>query len=60
VLFFAGTTFAVVKMKVIDGWGRISSKRIDEDLKKVGRGGFDFDSLEHLLLGSESPSEDED
>src|SRR5215472_7192014 len=48
VLFFAGTTYAVVKMKVIDGWGRISSKRIGEDLEKVGKGKFDYDSLEHL------------
>lgn len=60
VLFFAGTTYAVVKIKVIDGWGRISSKRIGEDLEKVGRGEFDFDSLEHLLLGAESLGEDED
>lgn len=55
VLFFAGTTYAVVKLEVIDGWGRISSKRIGKDLENVGKGEFDFDSLEHLLLGSESP-----
>src|SRR5262249_27612712 len=35
VLFFAGSTYAVIKMTVIDGWGRISSKRIGEDLEKV-------------------------
>jgi hypothetical protein len=52
-LFFAGTTYAVVKMKVVDGWGRISSKRIKADLEKVGKGEFDYDTLEHLLLGSE-------
>jgi hypothetical protein len=52
VLFFAGTTYAVVKMKVIDGWGRISSKRIKADLDDVGTGEFDYDTLEHLLLGS--------
>jgi len=50
ILFFAGTTYAVVKMKVVDGWGRISSKRIQRDLEKVGTGEFDFDSLEDLLL----------
>src|SRR5260370_22816373 len=60
VLFSAGTTYAVVKMKVIEGWGRISSKRIGDDLQKVRRGKFNFDSLEHLLLGSESPGEEED
>jgi hypothetical protein len=53
VLFFAGTTYAVVKMKVIDGWGRISSKRVEKALEKVGRGEFNYDSLEHLLLGPE-------
>jgi hypothetical protein len=53
VLFFAGTTYAVVKMKVVDGWGRISSKRIKADLEKVGKGEFDYDTLEHLLLGFE-------
>ena len=52
VLFFAGTTYAVVKMEVINGWGRISSKRIGEDLEKVGKGKFDYDSLEHLLLSN--------
>jgi hypothetical protein len=60
VLFFAGTTYAVVKMKAIDGWGRISSKRIDEDLEEVGRGEFDFGSLEHLLVESKSSGEAED
>jgi hypothetical protein len=60
VLFFTGTTYAVVKTEVIDGWGRISSKRIGEDLVKVGRGEFDFESLEHLLVGSESSGEAED
>lgn len=50
ILFFAGTTYAVVKMKVVDGWGRISSKRIRLDLERVATGEFDFDSLEHLLL----------
>jgi hypothetical protein len=60
VLFFAGTTYAVVKMTVVDGWGRISSKRIRSDLEKVGRGEFDYDSLEHLLIGPESSDERED
>jgi hypothetical protein len=51
VLFFAGTTYAVVKMEVIDGWGRISSKRIQADLENVWKGEFDYDTLEHLILG---------
>ena len=45
VLFFAGTTYAVIKIKVIDGWGRISSKRIQADLEKVGSGQFDYEFI---------------
>jgi hypothetical protein len=60
VLFFAGTTYAVVKMKVVDGWGRISSKRIQRDLEKVWTGEFDFDSLEDLLLVEPESSTDHD
>jgi hypothetical protein len=60
VLFFAGTTYAVVKMKVVNGWGRISSKRIQSDLEKVGTGEFDYNSLEYLLLGPEPSAEHED
>jgi hypothetical protein len=60
VLFFAGTTYAVVRMEVIDGWGRISSKRILSDLEKVGKGNFNYDSLEHLLSEPEESGEHED
>jgi len=58
ILFFAGTTYAVVKMTVVDGWAQISSKRIQVDLEKAGRGEFDYDSLEPLLLGSELEPDD--
>jgi len=60
VLFFAGTTYAVVKMEVINGWGRISSKRIEDDLEKVGKGEFDYNTLEHLLLGPDVSVERDD
>ena len=33
VLFFAGNTYAIVKASVVEGWGRISSKKIGPDLK---------------------------
>jgi hypothetical protein len=59
VLFFAGTTYAVVKIKVIDGWRRISSKRIGEELERVGREEFDYDSLEYLLVGLETSGDDD-
>jgi hypothetical protein len=60
VLFFAGTTYAVVKVRVIDGWGRISSKRIGKDLDLVAHGQFGFEKLEKLLLAAGTDGADED
>lgn len=59
-LFPARGTYAAVKVKVIGGWGRISSKRIADELRKVARGQFDFSSLETLLLESESSEIEDD
>ena|ERR1700690_3569490 len=60
VLFFAGNTYAIVKASVVEGWGRISSKKIGRDLEDIAGGEFDFDTLEHLLLRSAPFSEDAD
>lgn len=59
VLFAAGTTYAVVNVKVIEAWGQISSRRIADDLEKVGNGAFDYGSLEYLLLRPKSLRENE-
>jgi hypothetical protein len=59
VLFSAGQTYAIVKTKVIGGWGRISSKRIVKDLHRVARGQFDFERLEDLLFVSSSDISDD-
>jgi hypothetical protein len=59
VLFFAGSSYAVINLKVVEGWQRVSSKRIAEDLDKVGEGLFEFASLERLLR-PESGGADED
>lgn len=64
VLFFAGESYALVKLNVVNGWMRIGSKRITMDLKEVARGTFDFHALEHLLVededaGSGADSEEE-
>jgi hypothetical protein len=48
-LFYAGTTFAIVKTKAVEGWPRVSSKRLRGELEKVARGEFDFDPYFHLL-----------
>ena len=40
VLFFAGTTYAMINVRVVDAWMRISSKRMAEDIAEVQRGGL--------------------
>jgi hypothetical protein len=48
-LFWAGSSYAIIRISAIEGWQRISSKRIEEDLRRLARGHFDFDELEDLL-----------
>jgi hypothetical protein len=49
-LFFTGSSYyAMIKTDAVDGWVRLGSKRIDDQLAAVERGTFDFDSLAHLL-----------
>ena len=48
-LFDAGTTYAVVRTDVVEGWPRVASKRLNSILLDVGRGTFDFSLLQHLL-----------
>jgi hypothetical protein len=49
VLIATGATYAVVKSEVINNWPRVASKHIDDVLEQVGRGSFDFSTLERLL-----------
>lgn len=58
VLFFAGSTYAVISIRVVDAWMRISSKRLAIEIADVQRGSFDFAGLEHLLLRTEESAED--
>ena len=51
-LFFADTTYAVVKTSVVESWPRVTSKRITADVRAVAQGTFDFSNLEHLLAVS--------
>jgi hypothetical protein len=48
-LFFAGTTYAVVKTSVVESWPRATSKRLSADVLKVAQGAYDFSELEYLL-----------
>ncbi len=57
-LFFAGSTYAMIKVTAVEGWNRLASKRIKTELDEVARGEFDFTKLRHLLMpGEEGKSE---
>ena len=53
-LFYAGTTFGLVKTKAVEGWPRVTSKDLRAELEKVGRGQFDFRRYYGLLLDEET------
>jgi hypothetical protein len=59
-LFYAGTTFAAVKTTAVEGWPRLSSKRLSDELAQVAQGQFDFDQHHGLLLGETSGDGDDD
>ncbi len=48
-LFDAGTTYAIVRTDVVEGWPRVASKRLNSILLDVGKGTYDFNTLQHLL-----------
>lgn len=50
VLFFAGSTYALIRAHAVHAWMRISSKRLAEEIADVQRGQFDFTDLEPFLL----------
>jgi hypothetical protein len=59
-LFCAGPThFAIIKKQAVEGWARISSGRIKNDLANVSKGQYDFEPLERLLT-HEDEAETED
>jgi hypothetical protein len=53
-LFYAGTTFGLVKTESVEGWPRVTSKELEAELEKVARGQFDFSRHHHLLLEDET------
>ncbi len=58
-LFFAGTTYAVVRTSVVENWPRATSKRLSADLLMVPQGTFEFSQLEHLLPAPKQEEEGE-
>jgi len=53
-LFYAGTTFGIVKTKAVEGWPRVTSKELGNELEKVARGQFDFSRHYDLLFADET------
>ena len=58
ILFFAGSTYAMINVHVVGAWMRISSKRLAKEIAKVERGSFVFADLEPLLLRSDERAEE--
>ena len=59
-LFFAGSTYAVVRTSVVESWPRVTSKRISDDVRAVAQGTFNFSRLEHLLAAPNQEEEDDE
>ena len=60
-LFFAGSTYAVIRTSVVESWPRVTSKRISADVRAVAQGTFDFSRLEPLMaVSDQEEGEDED
>jgi len=52
-MFFAGSTYAMIRVTAVAGWNRLASGRIRTELEEVARGQFDFTKLRHLLMPAE-------
>ena len=60
-LFCAGPThFAIIKRKAVEGWARISSGRIKDELATVSQGKYDFEQIEPLLIAQQPAAADTD
>jgi hypothetical protein len=57
-LFFAGSSYAMIKNSSVDGWTRLSWKRIQREVDQVLRGEFKFENLYYLLNRQSSAAED--
>jgi hypothetical protein len=59
-LFWAGSSYAIIRVSAVEGWPRLSSKRVADDLQLMLRGHFEFDAIEPLLLQAAAADEDGD
>jgi hypothetical protein len=59
-LFCIGPThYAIIKLESVQGWSRISSKRIAEELGLVPRREFPWKRYEHLLAAQQAEASDD-
>jgi hypothetical protein len=56
----APTHFGLIKRSAVEGWARISSGRIRNELTDVSRGQYDFGQLEPLLMPQVSEDADQE
>jgi hypothetical protein len=60
-LFCVGPThYAIIKLESVQGWSRISSKRIADELKLVPRGTFPWKKYEDLLIPQDDTEDVDD
>lgn len=57
-LFFAGTTYAIVRTSAVDGWPPMAAKRARDVIDAVTVGDFDFSTLEHLIPSPDSEADE--
>jgi hypothetical protein len=59
-LFCIGPThYAIIKLVSVQGWSRISSKRIAKELELVPRREFPWKRYEHLLAAQQTDASDD-
>jgi hypothetical protein len=54
------THFGLIRRSAVEGWARISSGRIRNELTDVSRGQYDFGQLEPLLMPQVSEDADQE
>jgi hypothetical protein len=59
-LFWAGSSYAIIRLSAIEGWPRMSSKRIEDDLHRISRGRFDFGEIEQSVLSLDDIADEEE
>jgi hypothetical protein len=60
VFFYAGPTYAAVRVGAVKNWPRVSTTKIKPELKKVAEGNYYFDEREPLLWKPEDETIGED